>query len=80
MATIRIAINKKAMTISEYYLLPAEAKKAVQLSISIHSMNSVNDVKYILDNACNAIDLKLNWRYVIPTMVTAQMLLNYLED
>lgn len=67
------------MTISEYYLLPEEAKKDVRFSISVHSMYSVNDVEYILNNACNAIDLKLNWRDVVCTMATAQMMLNYLK-
>ncbi len=42
-------------------------------------MYSVNDVEYILNNACNAIDLKLNWRDVVCTMATAQMMLNYLK-
>ena len=68
------------MTIEEYYNLSEDEKKKCAAYISSHSLYSVNDVKYILDNACKAIDLKLNWRYVICTMATAQMMLNYLKD
>ena len=68
------------MTISEYYLLPEEAQKTVRLYISEHSIYSLVDVEYTLNNACRAIELKLDWRLVFLTTLTAEAMLRYLKD